>query len=65
MSKGIEESKLEHIREIFIDGYKENISLKDIEEYKSKNFINSDDIDFVPDILDYFISLNNKNIFQE
>ena len=27
MSKGIEESKLEHIREIFIDGYKTKISL--------------------------------------
>ena len=28
MSKGIEEETLEHIREIFIDGYKENIKLK-------------------------------------
>ena len=45
-TKGIEESKLEHIREIFIDGYKENISLKDFEEYKSKNFINSEYIIF-------------------
>ena len=27
MSKGIEEYKLEHIREIFIDGYKTNTSL--------------------------------------
>ena len=29
MSKGIKEEKLEHIREIFIDGYKENKNLKD------------------------------------
>ena len=27
MSKGIDEPKLEHIREIFINGYKANISL--------------------------------------
>ena len=31
MSKGIEETKLEHIREIFIDGYKES---KKLNNYK-------------------------------
>ena len=36
MTKGIEESKLEHIRAIFINGYKENISLKVNKEYEQK-----------------------------
>lgn len=34
MSKGIEEETLEHIREIFIDGYKKNI---DLNNYKKEN----------------------------
>jgi len=32
MKKGIEESTIEHIRSIFIDGYKENISLNNKKE---------------------------------
>ena len=36
MSKGIEESKLEHIREIFIDGYKSsNSNSKKLKIFKS------------------------------
>ena len=54
MSKGIEESTLEHIRAIFINGYKENISLKVNKEYEQQKspfelLINED-----------FITLNNK-----
>ena len=30
MSKGVEEEKLEHIREIFIDGYKNSININNI-----------------------------------
>ena len=43
LSKGIEESKLEHIREIFIDGYKPKISLdnNDITIFNSNEFSNS------------------------
>ena len=55
MSKGIEESKLEHIRAIFINGYKENIkSLKDNKEYEQKKSFF--------DIFRFgdFIFLNNK-----
>ena len=49
MSKGIEESILEHIRTIFIDGYNKNISLESNKnngldeyenEYKNKKFLN-------------------------
>ena len=35
MSKGIEESKLEHIRAIFIDGYKENDAEDILIDYKN------------------------------
>ena len=37
MSKGIEESKLEHIRAIFIDGYKEKTSSNNEQKDKLKN----------------------------
>lgn len=37
MSKGIEETKLEHIREIFIDGYKESKKLNKYEMFKINN----------------------------
>ena len=67
-SKGIEDSKLEHIRAIFIDGYKENITLNKNEEYKSKEFtINNSYInDFeLPNFNEIFISLNNKENLKE
>jgi len=36
MSKGVEEEKLEHIREIFIDGYKNSININNRTGYKLK-----------------------------
>ena len=39
MSKGIEEEKLEHIREIFIDNYKKNITLSNNKKKKLKRYL--------------------------
>ena len=42
MSKGIEEKTLEHIREIFIDGYKGNIKLNNYKKENKKSYILKD-----------------------
>ena len=60
ISKGIEASTLEHIRAIFIDGYKENLSLNENNKYSSiiTNF-NINDLE-LPDITEGFLSFNTK-----
>ena len=61
LSKGIEESKLEHIREIFINGYKKKISLdnNELKLFKSNEFSENKILEFRNDInningIDYF-----------
>ena len=46
IGKGIEESKLEHIRAIFIDGYKEKVSINNDEEDHLKDVANMIDNSF-------------------